>query len=50
MVENEAVKTKERNILRVVASAEEDVLADLLEKLDKEFHPTHHIKLRIYSR
>jgi len=50
MVEDEAVKTKERNILRMVASAGEDVLADLLEKLDEEFHPTHHIKLRIYSR
>jgi len=49
MVEDEAVKTKERNILRMVASAGEDVLADLLEKLDEEFHPTHHIKLRIYS-
>ena len=34
----------------MVASADEDVLADLLEKLDDEFHPTHYIKLRIYSR
>lgn len=49
-MEQEQLNLVERNILREVAVAGEDALADMIEKQDDKFHPTHHVMFRIYCR
>ena len=48
ILEQEQLNLVERNILREVAVAGEDALADMIEKQDDKFHPTHHVMFRIY--
>eukprot|EP00092_Neocalanus_flemingeri_P101393 GFUD01129638.1.p1 GENE.GFUD01129638.1~~GFUD01129638.1.p1 ORF type:complete len:354 (-),score=103.67 GFUD01129638.1:184-1155(-) len=52
VVEDKKISVEERNILKEVAEAGEDELADMIEKLlgQEHFHPTHHVMFRLYSR
>ena len=49
-VEEKVQTFQEKMILKKIALSHEDALVQLYHNLDKQFHPTHYIKFRIYSR